>query len=79
MRLSRLACGLPVFTFALLVAACASDDASQKLSDEAVCMKHFENDPVERDRCRLDPELRRGTPPDVRPQDLPLRTGQISD
>lgn len=60
--------------------ACASPGKREaELSQEQVCLAHFENDPVERDRCMLDPHVRSDTVPDVRPMDLPLRTGQIGD
>jgi hypothetical protein len=63
---------------ASLAGACATERPAQELSLEAVCLQHFENDPVERDRCRLAAENQAGTVPDVRPQDLPIRSGQIS-
>ena len=64
---------------ALLVSACASGNPTQDLSQEAACLQHFENDPVERDRCRQSAATRNDTVPDVRPQDLPIRTGGLSD
>ena len=65
---------------ALLVSACASSGKpTQELSQEAVCLSHFENDPVERDRCRQSAKTRSDTVPDVRPEDLPIRTGGLSD
>lgn len=74
MRLTFLA-----FALALAAGACASSKPAQELSLEAVCLQHFENDPVERDRCKLSAENQRGSVPDVRPQDLPVRSGQISE
>lgn len=73
---------VPILVFtalALLVTACASGKPTQELSQEAVCLSHFENDPVERDRCRQSAKTRSDTVPDVRPQDLPVRTGGLSD
>jgi hypothetical protein len=66
-------------SLALVAGACTSANPAQELSQQAVCLEHFENDPVERDRCKLAPENQRGTAPDVRPQDLPVRSGQPSD
>ncbi len=64
----------------LAASACSTPGrAETELSQEQVCLAHFENDPVERDRCMLDPNVRSDTVPDVRPMDLPLRTGQIGD
>ena len=64
----------------LAASACASPGKSEtELSQEQVCLSHFENDPVERDRCMLNPRVRGDTVPDVRPMDLPVRTGQIGD
>jgi hypothetical protein len=64
---------------ALLASACASGGKpTQELSQEAVCLSHFENDPVERDRCRENAKTRNDTVPDVRPQDLPVRTGGLA-
>ena len=62
---------------ALSLSACFS--SSSELSQQQACEFHNQNDPVERDRCRLPPATRSGTVPDVRPQDLPVRTGQPSD
>jgi hypothetical protein len=67
--------GLAVSTLSL--GACFS--SSTELTQQAACEFHNQNDPVERDRCRLPPDARNGTVPDVRPQDLPVRTGQPSD
>jgi hypothetical protein len=70
---------LVVTALALLASACASGKPTQELSQEAVCLSHFENDPVERDRCRQSAKTRNDTVPDVRPQDLPVRTGGLND
>lgn len=56
------------------LAACASAAGPQELSLEAACLHHYENDPLGRERCRMPAESRGGTVPDVRPQDLPIRT-----
>lgn len=63
----------------LALAACATGGPPPQLTEQQVCLQHHENNPVERERCYQSPELRRGTPPDTRPQDLPVRSGQISD
>ena len=76
----RIALALPVMALGLSVAACATPGKPEtELSQQQVCLSHFENDPVERDRCMVDASVRHDTPPDVLPQQLPLRTGQISD
>ncbi len=64
---------------ALGVSACVAGPTTQELSLEAACLQHFENDPLGRDRCRMSGETRSGSVPDVRPEDLPIRTGQPSD
>ncbi len=65
---------------AVTLGACASPGKPEaELTQEAVCLAHFENDPVERDRCRLDARVRGDTVPDVRPMELPIRTGQMGD
>lgn len=74
----RLILALPVLALALGVSACATPNPTQELSQEAVCLNHNEHDPVERDRCRQSPGTRSGTVPDVRPQDLPIRTDSPS-
>ena len=76
--MKRLILALPIIGFAL--SACASDGRpDSELSQEQVCLAHFENDPVERDRCRQDASVRGDTVPDVSPHQLPVRTGQIGD
>jgi len=61
-----------------LAAACATPAVPPELTEQQVCLSHFENDPVEQARCRLDPALRSGTPPDADPRQLPLDTGAPS-
>lgn len=65
---------------ALAGAGCAlnPDKPPPELTDEQVCLKHFENDPVERDRCHLTGEQRQGRPLDLDPHQLPVRTGDPS-
>lgn len=71
---------LAVAPLAILATACSTPGKPEaQLSQEQVCLAHFENDPVERDRCRLDAAVRGDTVPDVRPMDLPIRSGQIGD
>lgn len=78
--MGRVQLALPCIVLGLCLAACASPGKSEaELSQEQVCLSHFENDPAERDRCMLDPRVRGDTVPDVRPMDLPLRTGQLGD
>lgn len=75
--LCRSVAALALCASALSLSACFSTGA--ELSDRQVCEFHNENDPVERDRCRQPVNNRSNTVPDVRPQDLPVRTGQPSD
>jgi hypothetical protein len=70
---------LALSVMALLASACAAGNPTQELSQEAACLQHFENDPVGRDRCRQSARTRGDTVPDVRPQDLPVRTGGQRD
>jgi hypothetical protein len=76
--MQRLILATPCIALGLMTGACAGKP-TQELSLEQVCLQHFENDPVERDRCRLSAQNRGGSVPDVEPQQLPLRTGQVSD
>jgi hypothetical protein len=74
----------PATTMLILLAAtlgaCATPGKPEaELTQEAVCLAHFENDPVERDRCRMDAKVRSDSVPDVRPMELPIRTGQMGD
>ena len=69
----RLILAAPCLALGLLAGGCISKPA-QELSREQVCLQHFENDPVERDRCRLNAANRGGSVPDVEPQQLPIRT-----
>lgn len=78
--MTRLRSALIVSILGLAAAACATPGKPEaELSQEQVCLSHFENDPVERDRCMLNANVRSDTVPDVRPMDLPIRTGQIGD
>lgn len=60
--------------FGVTLAACQT--TPPQLTNEQVCLAHYENDPVERERCRINPEVSGGSPPDVSPHELPVRTGQ---
>lgn len=73
----RSALGLALCAAALSLSGCFTP--ATELSQRQACEFHNENDPVERDRCRQPPNNRSNTVPDVRPQDLPVRTGQPSD
>lgn len=65
---------------AALFAGCVNTSVPEaELTQEQVCLAHFENDPVERDRCRQDATVRGDTPRDVAPLELPVRTGQMGD
>lgn len=76
--MKRLILALPIIGLAL--SACVSAGRPDaELSQEQACLAHFENDPVERDRCRQDASVRGDTVPDVSPHQLPVRTGQIGD
>lgn len=66
----RLRCAL--FALPLLAAACAGG-APKELTAEQVCLAHHKGDAAEEARCRLRPENQRGSPPDARPQELPIR------
>lgn len=78
--MKRLILALPCLVVGLAVSACASDGKREtELTQENVCLAHFENDPVERDRCRQDASVRSDSVPDVSPHQLPIRTGQIGD
>jgi hypothetical protein len=74
----RILPGLAVLAVGL--AACASSGGPEaEMSQEQACLIHNENDPAQRDRCRLDASVRSDTVPDVRPMDLPIRNGQMGD
>jgi hypothetical protein len=75
--LMRAAIALACLASGLGLSGCIS--ASTELSQEQACVFHNESDPVERDRCRQPANNRADTVPDVRPQELPVRTGQPSD
>lgn len=78
--MSRVHIVLSCIALGLAASACSTPGRPEtELSQEQVCLAHFENDPVERDRCHLDAAVRGDTVPDVRPMDLPIRTGQMGD
>jgi hypothetical protein len=71
---------LPALLLALATSACSTPGSPEtELSQQQVCLAHNENDPAQRDRCLVNAASRSDTPPDVRPMDLPVRTGQIGD
>jgi hypothetical protein len=71
---------LSSMALALAASACSTPGVPEtELTQQQVCLAHNENDPAQRDRCMVDAAVRKDTPPDVRPMDLPLRTGQIGD
>ena len=71
---------LPALLLTLAASACATPgNPETELTQQQVCVAHNENDAAQRDRCLVNAASRSDTPPDVRPLDLPLRTGQIGD
>ena len=71
---------LPALLLALAASACATPgNPETELTQQQVCVAHNENDAAQRDRCLVNAASRSDTPPDVRPLDLPLRSGQIGD
>lgn len=78
--MKRLILAVPFLAIGLAASACATGGRPEaELTNEMVCLAHNENDPAQRDRCRVDASIRRDTPPDVSPHQLPLRTGQLGD
>jgi hypothetical protein len=79
--MNRLPLFLAATAMALGPAACMSASGTKppELSQEQVCLQHFEHDPAQRARCTVDAAARSDTPPDVRPLDLPVRNGQLGD
>jgi|GEM_PF-1284285 len=64
----------------LAAAGCVAPGMNEiELTPEQACLAHFQNDPVEQDRCRLDARSRSGTVPDVPPMKLPIRSGTMGD
>ena len=77
--MKRLILAVP-FVAILAVSACSTGGRPEaELSQETVCLAHNENDPAERDRCRVDASVRGDTVPEASPHQLPLRTGQLGD
>ena len=74
----RIAAALPAVVALASLAACASPGGPKRLSDQQVCLEHHKGDAAEEDRCRLNPDLQRGSPPVGRAQDLPIRTDSPS-
>lgn len=74
----RIAAALAAALALTVLAACASPGGPQRLSDQQVCLAHHKGDAAEEDRCRLSPDLQRGSPPEGRAQDLPIRTDSPS-
>lgn len=71
---------VPFLALGLAASACSSSGRPEaELTDEMVCLAHNENDPAQRDRCRVDASIRNDTAPEASPHQLPIRTGQIGD
>lgn len=70
---------LPALLLAMTAACATPGMPENELTQQQVCLAHNENDPAQRDRCLVNPASQKDTPPDVRPMDLPVRTGQIGD
>lgn len=64
---------LPLAALGLL-GGCLNAPSSAE-SDRQICREHHKDNPTELDRCNLDASVRHGGPPQARPQDLPIRTG----
>ncbi|MEZ5938713.1 MAG: hypothetical protein R3C52_10915 [Hyphomonadaceae bacterium] len=66
---------------ALGLGACSTDPYKPpaELSERQICLEHYKTDPAMRSKCDVKPELRDGPAPDARPQDLPVKSGQISE
>ena len=78
--MNRLPLVVTTLAVMLVAAACQTPGApDNELTQQQVCVAHNENDPAQRDRCLVKATSRSDTPPDVRPMDLPVRTGQIGD
>lgn len=58
---------------AIGVSGCVTEPVSQRSAEEQICLHHHENSPEEQARCRLNPALRDGPPPDMSPRELPVR------
>ena len=58
------------------LSGCMTEPVSQRSADEQICLHHHENSPEEQARCRLNPALRDGPPPDMSPRELPVRVEQ---
>ncbi|MBI1361318.1 MAG: hypothetical protein GC155_13660 [Alphaproteobacteria bacterium] len=76
-HLRGLACAALAVGFGGL-AGCASnpDKPPPELSNEQVCLDHFDRDPVERDRCHQTVEQRRAGTTDLDPHQLPVKTDE---
>ncbi len=74
-RLSRTAAFLSLGVLAsTTLAGCVTEPVSAAAADRQICLHHHENSPEEQARCRVDPGLRGDSPPDMMPQQLPIRT-----
>lgn len=60
-----------------LLSACTTAAGTPvELSMQQVCLDAYKDDALGRDQCLQDSRQRGSTVQDVRPQDLPIRTGQ---
>ena len=72
LRLTAALLPLGVIASAALT-GCATGPISDTAADQQICLHHFEHSPDEQALCRLDPGLRGDRPPDMMPQQLPVR------
>ena len=73
-RLRLTAALLPLGAIASVsLTSCITEPVSAAAADQQICLHHHEHSPEEQARCRLDPGLRGDRPPDMMPQQLPVR------
>ncbi len=72
-RLTAALLPLVIAASSALSGCISSAPISQQAAEEQICLHHHEHSPEEQARCRLDPGLRGDRPPDMMPQQLPVR------
>lgn len=73
-RLRLTAALLPLASLGLAgLSGCITGPVSNASAEEQICLHHHEHSPEEQARCRVDAGLRGDPPPDMLPQELPVR------